>query len=352
MVRPATVCRYGNAAVAAAIALYFFAAPVAILLFALTDPALRGRGIPQCARRWHRALTPLYARWARERIASGRAASLTKLDVSGTEWPLFGSVYYLLATEALQKDWEKHPSGTAPKEYAREAIDAAADLVTDPRHASWVRKYWGDGYLHKQNCFYRMLLISAAASHAKLTGSTKYLPLLRDQVETLSAEINNSPAGWIDDYPRECYPADVLVAVAAILRADAVLGTDHSALSRRALRGFSGKSLDADTGLPPYMGISRDGSPMGPARGCANSYVAIFGPEVWPDAARGWYALYEKQFWQRRWWGAGFREWPRAAPHGEWYVDVDSGPVIAGFGTSACAFGIGAARTNGRFDHS
>jgi len=351
-VRPADVCKYGNAAVVAAVALYFFAAPVAIILLDLADPALHGRGIPRCARRWHRALTPKYARWARERVASGRAENIAKLDVAGTEWPLFGSVFYLLATEALQKDWEEHPVGPAPRAYAREAIDAATDLVTDPRHAGWVKKHWGADFLHKQDCFYRMLLISAATSHAKLTGSPKYLSLLRDQVESLSAEIDRSPVGWIEDYPDECYPTDILAAIAAIRRADAVLGTDHSAFLKRALRGFSGKTLDADTGLSPYLGGADSGALLGPPRGCGISYMTTFGPEIWPDEARGWYALYEKHFWQRRWWAVGFREWPRGKAQGEWYVDVDSGPVVAGFGTAACAFGIGAARTNGRFDHS
>ena len=75
-IRPAAVCVYGNAAIIVALALYFFVAPVVILLFDFTDPALRGPGIPQCAWRWHRALTPKYARWARERMRSGRAESL------------------------------------------------------------------------------------------------------------------------------------------------------------------------------------------------------------------------------------------------------------------------------------
>jgi hypothetical protein len=78
----------------------------------------------------------------------------------------------------------------------------------------------------------------------------------------------------------------------------------------------------------------------------------MVGPEVWPDVARGWYTLYEKYFWQHRLWAAGFREWPRGDEHGDWCFDVDSGPVFAGHGTAACAFGIGAARTNGRFDHA
>ena len=338
--------------VIAALALYFFVAPVVILLFDFADPALRGPGIPQCAWRWHRALSPKYARWARERMRSGRAENLRTDDVSSTEWPLFGSVFYLQATEALQKDWEEHPVGVAPKVYAREAIDAAADLVTDPGQAGWVRKQYGAKYLHEDDCFHRMFLISAATSHAKLTGSSKHLALLRDQVETLSAEIDRSRYGLIEDYPDESYPTDVLAAITAIKRADAVLGTDHSAFYSRALRAFSGGRLDPATGLPPGESSARSGNPLGPARGCSNSYMTMVGPEVWPDAARGWYALYEKYFWQHRLWAVGFREWPRGDEHGDWYFDVDSGPVVAGHGTAACAFGIGAARTNGRFDHA
>jgi hypothetical protein len=351
-IRPATVCAYGNAAIIAALALYFFVAPVGILLFDFANPALRGPGIPQCAWRWHRALTPKFARWARERMRSGRAKNLGTDNVSGTEWPLFGSVFYLRATEALQKDWDERPSGVAPKVYAREAIDAAADLVTDSGQAGWVRKHYGAKYLHEEDCFYRMLLISAATSHARLTGNSKYLALLRDQVETLSAEIDRSRAGLLEDYPGECYPGDVVCAIAAIQRADVLLGTDHSAFCSRALRGFSGDRLDAAIGLPPYFADVWNGCPLSPARGCSNSYVTTFGPEVWPDAARGWYALYEKHFWQHRLWAAGFREWPRGDEHGDWYYDVDSGPVIAGHGTAACAYGIGAARTNGRFDQA
>ncbi len=351
-IRPAAVCAYGNAAIIAALALYFFAAPLVILLFDFADPALHGPGIPQCAWRWHRALSPKYARWARERMTSGRADKLDKLNVSGTEWPLFGSVFYLLATEALQKDWDEHPAGVAPKVYAREAIDAAADLVTDPGQAGWVQKHYGAKYLHEEDCFYRLLLICAATSHAKLTGSSRHLALLRDQVETLSAEIDRSSAGLLEDYPGECYPTDVVSVIAAIKRADAVLGTDHSAFCHRALRAFTGDRLDPATQLPVYLANPLSGHPFSPARGCSNSYGTTFGPEVWPDAARGWYALYEKHFWQHRLWAVGFREWPRGDVHGDWYFDVDSGPVIAGYGTSACAYGIAAARTNGRFDHA
>lgn len=350
--RPATLCKYGNAAIVVIFSLCFFIVPAVTILIALADPALGARGIPRFAKRLHRTLTPSYAKWARQRVANQAGANMSEFSVSGTEWPLFGSVFYLLATESLQADWDANSKGTSPKVYARDAIDAAAALVMDPSHATWVRDYYGDNYLHEENCFYRMLVINAATSHEKLTRSGKYLALLHDQVETLAAEIDDSPTGWINDYPNECYPDDVLVAVAAIKKADSVLGTDHSNFIRRARRGFRDTLLDTETGLPPYSGIARHGAPLNPARGCGNSYATIFAPEIWPDMASEWYQKYEAHFWQQGAILKGFREWPRGLSKGDWYMDVDSGPVLFGYGIAASAFGIAAARSNGRFDHA
>ena len=142
------------------------------------------------------------------------------------------------------------------------------------------------------------------------------------------------------------------MAIAVIRRADAVLGTDHSEFAARAIRGFQGDLLDP-IGLPPYGGADSDtGKASGGARGCGNSYMCTWSPELWPDAARQWYDLYEEHFWQKRWGGTGFREFPKGMLDAEWYWDVDSGPVIFGHGIAASAFGLGAARRNGRFDHA
>jgi len=342
-----------NAAILIGLALYFFLLPVGIVLRDLTDPHIRHPGMPRAAVRLFEALTPHYSRWARKRLDSDRAARLSSEDVSGTEWPLFGSVFYLWSVESLQQAWVQDNSlmPVEPKEYAREAIDAAARLVIDPNHASWVRERWGQDYLHRENVFYRMLVIAALTSHANLTGSEEHLALLRDQVESLSAELDGSPHGLLDDYPGECYPGDVLTAIACIRRADAVLGTDNSDFVRRAIRGFEGTCLD-ERGLVPYAAYSRSGEALGPSRGCGNSYVSLFVPEIWPAQAQEWYRLYEKHFWQRRWTAAGFREFPGDLEGYDWYMDVDAGPVMVGYGIAACAFGVGAARVNGRFDHA
>jgi hypothetical protein len=319
----------------------------------LCDPALRQPGVPKAAWRLYRNLTPRYAVWAQARIAQGRAEKLSTSNISGTEWPLFGSVFYLWGIENLDTAWEAgdHTAGVEPKIFARDAIIASSELVIDPKHAAWVKKHWGEDYLHRENVFYRMLVIAALTTRAKLLQDGAHMEMLRDQVETSSKELDASKTGLLEDYPGECYPTDVVAALMCIKRADVVLGTDHSSFVKRALRGFIGTKLTRHQ-LPPYMAGSATGLPCSESRGCGNSYLCLNAPELWPAQARQWYELYDRFFWQQRITAVGFREYPKDVPHSEWTMDVDAGPVIAGHGVAASAFGVGAARKNGRFDRA
>ena len=329
-----------------------FLLPGLVLVQSFFDPALNAPGIPQMALQLHRSITPRYARWATARVAAGQVATKTE-NVSGTEWPLYGSVFYLLGEEQLQAAWEANHAllGEEPRRFARDAIEAAARLVSDPKHATWVRYYWGEDYLQKEDVFYRMLLISALASHRHLTGSDEFLALLRSQTDGLADELSASRSGLLDDYPGQCYPTDVLSAWGAIQRADSVLGTDHSAQIAAAARGFTGAHA-AHNGLPPFAAFSPNGQPLDESRGCGNSNACMQALSLWPDLGAKWYSIYERDFWQRDWLAAGFREYLRGTPNGEWGMEVDAGPVIRGNGFAACAFGIAAARSNGRFDHA
>jgi len=350
-----TLCVNINAVIIIFLSAYALLIPAGMLIHDLRDPGLYSDKMPRCAFRWHKALSSRYEKWARQRVESKAATKLTTENISGTEWPMFGSVFYLWATEALQGAFNENPklASSAPSDYARGAIEAAAALVADPNHASWVKDHWGDAYLEKENLFYRMLLISGLTSYQKLCGDTRYEELLRSQVESLSSELDQSPYGLLDDYPAQCYPVDILPAIAAIRRADMVLGTDHADFADRAIRGFQETRLDKYTGLPAYFVDSKTGHAKDSARGVGLSFMLIWAPELWPETAREWYAKYEEQFWQQGRWFAGFREYPKDVDVG-WFAldDVDAGPVVGGFGAAASAFGIGAARAMGRFDHA
>jgi len=309
----------------------------------------------------HHELTKKYEKWARARIASGKAAHLQLTDVPSTEWPMFGCVFYLLATENLQKEWEKDKShsAVAPAEYARGTIEAAMDLVMDPVHHTWVKQHWGDNYMHRENVFFRSLIIRAIISHEKLLKNGKYLAVLKDQVITLAAELDASKYGLLDDYPGECYPIDIFASIAWIRDAGKLAGIDNSAFVERSIRAFQGERLD-ERGLVPYCLDSKSGKrepccigeQFRCSRGICNSWVLIFARELWPELAETWYATYEKYFWQDKWWANGFREIPNDMKGFNNFFDIDAGPVIAGFSPAGNAFGIAAARANGRFDHA
>jgi hypothetical protein len=327
--------------------------PVVRAWLDVRDPVLKQAGIPAKAWRLGRNLSPRYAAWAQQRVAQGKAETLFLTDISGTEWPLFGSVFYLWGLENLQGAWDAgdHSAGVEPKVFAREGIIAASDLVMDPRHAAWVKKHWGDNYLKEENVFYRMLLMAAAASRENLLHDGAYTNVLRDQVESLAQELDDSHSGLLNDYPGQCFPGDVAQAVACIRRADAVLGTDHSRMIARAVRGFIADRLTPQM-LPPYMADASTGKPRTMSRGCANAYLCLSAPEIWPYQAKQWFEAFDTQYWQERITATGYREFPPVFAKGDWTADIDAGPVIAGHGVSASAFGMGAARRNGRFDRS
>src|SRR5689334_12302211 len=87
-------------------AAFFFIYPPIRAAMDIRDPALRETVTPKVCLRLFKSLTPRYARWASERVAQGRAEGLSTTDISGTEWPLFGSVFYLWAAQNLQSAWD------------------------------------------------------------------------------------------------------------------------------------------------------------------------------------------------------------------------------------------------------
>ena len=344
----------GNALIVTLMALYFFIIPFGIIVSVLGDPGLHNGETPNFVYQWHHKLSDKFEPWANNRVDSRRASELGLNNISGTEWPIFSAVYFLWTTEALQAAWEENPLifPIMPKEYAKGAIESAAKIISDPNHATWVKIHWGDDYLSQENLFYRMLLISGLTSYQKLLDDDQYESLLLNQVVSLSNELDASPFGLLDDYPGQCYPIDILPAIAAIQRADDVLGTDNSLFSERAIRAFETTRLDRQTNLPAYIANSRTGEGIGPARGVGISYMLIWAPELWPDTAHDWYESYENHFWQEGQMITGVREFSKDYEYNDWFVDVDAGPVVGGLGTAATAFGIGAARANGRFDHA
>ncbi|MFB3896042.1 MAG: hypothetical protein ACE14V_07045 [bacterium] len=292
-----------------------------------------------------------YEHWANHYRKSKYAGSVATENVAGTEWPMFGSVFYLIIADDIKSDLAsrdpKYLKRVTPQ--MMKSVEAAAAIVADTTTATWVQQIWGKDYLKKENVFYRMLLISGLAHYEHLSGKTTYRAILAEQTESLSAELSKAKYHLLDDYPGECYPNDILWSAAAILYADKILGTNHQLLANQVMHTFTSVST-TEFGIPPYMAEPDTGKMVERPRGCGNSGILIYAPVLDSKIAKQWYQNYEKYFWQDNGFCRGFREHSKTLNYS--YSDVDSGPVIGGYGSVAAVFGIGAARANGRLDHS
>ena len=176
-------------------------------------------------------------------MKSGVAATLNVRQLEEAEWPLFGSCFFLWGTENWQAAWEVDASLSkkAPVVYARGAIEGATALALDPNHGKWVRDHWGEDYLHHENAFYRILYVSAICSHHRLTGSGEHLETLEEMADAFVADLKSAEYGLLEDYPDECYPADVMVALLAVEKADEILGHERTHWIRGYQKHFTGR---------------------------------------------------------------------------------------------------------------
>ena len=217
-----------------------------------------------------------------------------------------------------------------------------AQIVASPVTATWVKTKWGDGYLEKENVFYRMLLILGLSSYERITGDAQYRALMSQQRTTLAEELAAAKLHLRDDYPDECYPADMLWAVAAIQRG-AAGEADHDELAesdrgvRRAAEGHGGAArLSGRVALGPDLkGLAAAATR---AFSCLPPNWTRWSPVTGTTPTK---RLLEGHRLDRRL----HRDAARHRSTG--LMDVDSGPVLCEVGSVASAFGIGAAKSVG-----
>ena len=326
-------------------AVLFFFYPAAATLRLALDASFRRTGDSPRITAAFTAVAARYESWAHRFLQSRFAATLDPDNVAATEWPMFGSVFFLVTAD----DLHRHGRLDASRGPLRRAVDRAAAVIVAPDTAAWVRQKWGPDYLERENLFYRMLLILGLSSYENITGDERHHEWMSRQRSQLAAELSAAPLHLLDDYPGECYPNDILWAVAAIQRAARLDATHHDSLARGLMSAFDGP-LRAPEDLPSFQVDARTGRLLQPARGCGNSGILIFAPELDSVIASKWYQAYETRFWKTSAWLSGFTEMPLGCSGH--FQDVDSGPVWFGLGSVASAFGIGAARAAGRLDHA
>ncbi|MDP2317558.1 MAG: hypothetical protein Q8P41_32030 [Pseudomonadota bacterium] len=202
--------------------------------------------------------------------------------------------------------------------------DPLATLAEDRGHAAWL------GYTN--------LVLSV---HRSLDPHSRYAAVNDALTDALARRIAADETSLPETYPAERYPVDVAAGIASIGLHDRATGADHSALLDGWTTTLRARYLDA--GLL-VQSVWRDGAPADAPRG-SGTFLAAYFLSFWDTALAtelyrgGRAALYDTVG------GLGvMREYPVGR---DGKGDIDSGPIVAGYGVSATGFAIGAARAAG-----
>lgn len=197
-------------------------------------------------------------------------------------------------------------------------------LADDEGHAAWL------GYTNL-----------ALSLHRAVDPDSPYIPLNDRIVATLAGTVPRARTGLLETFPGERYPVDNAAGLASVGLYDQLTGADHAALRERwgaALQRHRGAAGSPAAGLlTQYVGADGRG---GPARGSGTLLASWFLAWGEPALSRSLYDAAAAQLYGELSGYGLMREYPPGQDGGG---DIDSGPIIAGFGVSATGFGIGAA---------
>lgn len=165
---------------------------------------------------------------------------------------------------------------------------------------------------------------------------------LNDRVtNALARRLKRSPILTLESYPGERYPVDNCAVIASIGLYDRATGADHSDLIRRWTENCRKRYIDKRTGLL-IQAVSPKGEALDRPRGSGTTLGLYFLSFVDPGFAREMYGAVRKEL-ASTWLNFGVvREYPREVAFGR--MDIDSGPIVLGYGFSATGFATAGAK--------
>ncbi|MEO6052702.1 MAG: hypothetical protein ABIP97_01695 [Chthoniobacterales bacterium] len=170
--------------------------------------------------------------------------------------------------------------------------------------------------------------------------------LLNDQITAALIErTTHSPNSLIETYPNEWYAVDNCPVIASIAIHGRVTNKDYSALLQKIEDNFTKTCVDPKTGLL-IQSINADGTERVCARGSGSSLGIFFLHYAYPELGRNIYSAIKKELATNVIGFGLIREYPRGS---KIRGDIDSGPILFGFGFSATGFSISGARIYGDY---
>lgn len=279
------------------------------------------------------------AAWVERPLARDDFSTGSKLF--NGEW-LFGT--YMMAGMGFGQVALEHPSLRAS---CLRRMDACiAQMIERPVRAFDAERWKNDA----------LDSLEAADDHAAYLGylnlvlsfrrrleSNSPFAALNDQVtEALARHLTNTPLRLLQSYPGEVYPVDNAAVVASIALHDRALGQPARTLVGEWMARCRQQWLHPPTGLLYQAIVAGSGRPGDAPRGSGTCLAAYFLSFADAELSADLYRAAQQHL-QRSVLGFGIvREYPLCVPAG--WGDIDSGPVLFGYGISPTGFSLGAAR--------
>lgn len=177
---------------------------------------------------------------------------------------------------------------------------------------------------------------------AGTTATAAELQRFHDDSALLFSEFSRSHTAVLEAHPGQSWPVDSLFGFESLQLHDRLFGTAYFRAFDRWLATMEA-TKDKVTGLHVSF-LNLDGTVRDVPRGCALSWSLAVLPRLAPKIAAEQWAAYQKSFVHCTLGTCLVREYP---PGIDRAGDVDSGPIVNGYGLAATAFGLAAARANG-----
>lgn len=232
-------------------------------------------------------------------------------------------------------------TGLAAGNLARSGHDTGRHLelleraITETGHPVIAGRF-GTNDLLPHGTFYHGWRLLLLVDRAALTGDATQLAEVSSEARAIAAALDENPLP--SSYPGAAWPCDVVVALAAVHRANRLVEVPGLAdVTKRWFEAMESHRDPSNGLLVHQRGESR-------ARGASQSLIQVFLPDIDPErAAREW-VIYKQAFLSPTLGLVGIREHAHGvdAPG-----DVDSGPLVNGVSASASAVTLAAARRHG-----
>jgi len=263
---------------------------------------------------------------------AGPGTALGQLTAANAEWGLFTLSFstYGLANQAARQPALRPEAARTIEQAIRVALSApvAQPFVSEAPDSC-------AGYALPQSVLYLGHLNLMLGYHRRLNPTSPYARLHDSLSARLARRLAQDPAGNLASYPHLRWLPDNTVALASLALHSRLTGSAYATAGHRWVARARRAWLDPATGLLASM-VDAAGQPSEGPRGSHLGWSIWFLTQVDSVFAQQQYALYQRHHSTNLGALRLYREFAHGYETGE--GNVDSGPLILGYGIPATAF--------------